>query len=42
MAAMGDRARARFEAEFTPQKNYQQLMDIYRIAQQDSTQSGQS
>jgi glycosyltransferase involved in cell wall biosynthesis len=41
MAAMGRRARARFEAEFTPQNNYQQLMDIYRVARMDSTQSGQ-
>ena len=32
MAAMGRRARARFEENFTPERNYQQLLDIYGVA----------
>lgn len=32
MAAMGRRARVRFEESFTPEKNYEQLMSIYRAA----------
>lgn len=30
MAEMGRKARAKYEAEFTPEKNYQQLMAIYK------------
>lgn len=33
MAAMGLRARLRFEENFTPEKNYAQLIHIYRAAQ---------
>ena len=33
MAAMGLRARLWFEENFTPERNYGQLMDIYRVAQ---------
>lgn len=32
LAQMGQRARARYEALYTPQRNYQLLMDIYRDA----------
>jgi glycosyltransferase involved in cell wall biosynthesis len=32
MAQMGQRARARYEAEFTPDRNYAQLISIYRDA----------
>jgi glycosyltransferase involved in cell wall biosynthesis len=32
VAEMGTRARARFEAEFTAERNYQMLMDVYRSA----------
>ena len=33
MAAMGLRARSRFEQNYTPQKNYEQLMVIYHAVQ---------
>jgi glycosyltransferase involved in cell wall biosynthesis len=32
MAAMGQNARALYEAEFTPERNYKQLMAIYEEA----------
>lgn len=32
MASMGQRARTLYEAEFTPEKNYQQLIQIYQAA----------
>lgn len=37
MAAMGVAARAKFEASFSPEANYQQLMDIYQQAIDFST-----
>jgi glycosyltransferase involved in cell wall biosynthesis len=36
MAEMGLNARARYEALYTPQKNYQQLMSVYRAAINDA------
>ena len=32
MAAMGTAARAEYEAKYTPERNYEQLMEIYRRA----------
>jgi len=32
MAAMGRRARAEYEARYTPERNYELLMAIYRAA----------
>ncbi len=39
MAAMGQRARARYEAEFTGERNYGQLMTIYRQAMAETPAS---
>lgn len=36
MAEMGRRARARYEANYTPERNYDRLMEIYRNAIEDS------
>ena len=30
--AMGDRARAEYEAKYTPEHNYRQLLDAYALA----------
>ena len=42
MAAMGRRARSRFEENFTPEKNYRQLLEIYRIARMDLSKTIQT